>query len=350
MRRLGFYRSKPYYCVHKIKQHYENILDRLPLYIYWKTSDGRYLGANSKVHRLLAEYKISDISGLNHEDLTSKSEFMRFFNEGDHKVREGMPVLNQIVLVSLEGRTRQISINKYPIYQSEHNVSGIIGVGIDISQIRNLQIKAFEQKRISNYLQKINAKLSAFHKLDVREKTADIYQLAAQKIKYNDGFSNVSLTDPMKDYLHELVNISDLDISGSRIKLKQVNLMEVVKRIYSLILPVSKAKEITLLMEYFPDAPQEIISDELHITFLLLNLLTQSLFHCVKGHMKLAVSTINQEGIRCLDVLIEFKAPYRVSNEIYQSAYQIVERLTGRMTLMKNNHQVIIQLILPLYD
>lgn len=157
----GRYSKREY--IDMVKYHYEEILNRLPVYIYWKSRTGHYLGVNRALSSLLARNKISDIIGRTDKHIKFIEDLEPFFIGGDEQVMEGKPILNDYITVMNNHRLITLSLSKYPLYSKDELVVGILGIAVDNTEMKSLQIALGEKQRMNAALQKIIDDFGARH-------------------------------------------------------------------------------------------------------------------------------------------------------------------------------------------
>lgn len=126
--------------------------------IYWKNKEGRYIGCNKN------QLAIPGFSSL--DELIGKTDFDLYSKEIAHKIREidiyvmeskKEQVLEEIG-VNIQGKKAIYLTTKSPLFDSENNLVGIVGVSIDITQKKaaeerekQLSIKEQAARNKANY-------------------------------------------------------------------------------------------------------------------------------------------------------------------------------------------------------
>lgn len=105
---------------------FENLLD---VYFYIKDKDGRWISCNSTSLQLLNLTDVSDIIGAKEESFFPK-KIAHDICQDDLKILDfGESVLNRVELITDSyGDLIWVNTNKLPIFNSQNNVIGIIGV------------------------------------------------------------------------------------------------------------------------------------------------------------------------------------------------------------------------------
>jgi PAS domain S-box-containing protein len=151
---------------------YQDVLDAVPAFIFWKDKSNNILGFN------LAYQKAVNISK---EDLLSKTGFELFpeaqkYWEDDLEVMNtGVAKLNIIEDVIIPPNIKiWFKTDKVPLKDSEGKIIGVIGVSIDITELKNTQDDLFKTNldlaKSQEELKVLNSNLD----IKIKEKTQDL--------------------------------------------------------------------------------------------------------------------------------------------------------------------------------
>jgi two-component system, OmpR family, aerobic respiration control sensor histidine kinase ArcB len=156
--------------------HIYSVLDSIPVSIYWKDKEGKYLGCNKYMLEMTGIKNRSDIIGKTDYDLVWKDiavdlqqiDNIVMKNRGKYEVEETPLLVNQ--------QKRTYLSTKTPLYDSEKEVIGIIGISIDITDRKNAE-KWQQEKKISEKAANIMELLSGFvaHELRTPLTSINIY-------------------------------------------------------------------------------------------------------------------------------------------------------------------------------
>lgn len=123
--------------------HIESILANAPGYIFWKNKQSQYIGFNKNVVTL---------SGLSRETLFGKTdeELNWGLNEAESFQKDDKEILekgiikvteHQIPIKRYDGRSMVVKTEKSRLYDNKGNVSGVLGVALDITDQKILEEK-----------------------------------------------------------------------------------------------------------------------------------------------------------------------------------------------------------------
>lgn len=126
-----------------------NILDAIPVSVYWKDKEGKYLGCNKYT---------ADLSGLTRESIVGKTDSDLLWKDanGDISHIDHIVIKNKAKYEAEEktkmgnGEERTFLSTKTPLYNSKKSVVGLIGVSVDITdrkKVEELHIKSEAAER-----------------------------------------------------------------------------------------------------------------------------------------------------------------------------------------------------------
>lgn len=186
-----------------------SIIDHLPDWIYVKGSDHRYLLLNAPAREVHGLANLEEVVGKTVFDLFPL-EVAKTIDAEDRSVLEtGQPVVNrERSMLMPNGDRRWYLNNKVPLLGPEGNVAGVIGINVDVTEIRNSaemirQLNAELEQRVierTRQLEVANQELESFAYSVSHDLRAPLRSI--------DGFSQAlledyggRLDDTGKDYL-----------------------------------------------------------------------------------------------------------------------------------------------------
>jgi PAS domain S-box-containing protein len=116
----------------------DNILHNVPASIFWKDINSVYLGVNNRFLCDTGLQTPEQVIGKTDYDLAWSPEEADFYRECDRRVMEtGTPMLNiEETQRQADGREVQILTNKVPLKNASGEVTGILGIYMDITALK----------------------------------------------------------------------------------------------------------------------------------------------------------------------------------------------------------------------
>ncbi|WP_440617378.1 helix-turn-helix transcriptional regulator [Cysteiniphilum sp. 6C5] len=190
------------------------ILDMIPGVLYWKDKEGNYLKTNE--FNLASGINPHEIVGKN--DLDIWSEKAEQLKENDQSVITTRRTLVLEETTVEQGLTRHYLAQKAPYFDHDNNVIGIVGLSIDITERKNLELELQKNKEgLFTFDQDIEVVAdSDFLRPDLHKKS-----------QYLTNGSAISLTVEAQKFYHDVVDalsVKQLDVlyltlSGYKMKM-----------------------------------------------------------------------------------------------------------------------------------
>jgi PAS domain S-box-containing protein len=142
------------------------LIDALPEVIYFKDKEARFITANQKLVNIMKAGSIENLTGKTDHDFYDKELADEFYEDDMKIIREGLPILNKKERgFDIEGNERYIETSKIPVKDKKGKVTGLIGIGKDITEKVEADDKLREQ---ADNLSEVNVLLE--------ERQEEIYQ------------------------------------------------------------------------------------------------------------------------------------------------------------------------------
>ncbi|MFO7447108.1 MAG: PAS domain S-box protein [Ignavibacteriaceae bacterium] len=129
------------------------LMDAIPDHIYVKDTDGNYL-LNNKAHLdFLGRSTQEEVIGKSIFDFLSKDLAEPFHTEDKKVAATGESLENLEIKIALPGRENRWFIStKVPLFSTEGNITGVVGISHDITSIKEIQEKLITSEERLRYL------------------------------------------------------------------------------------------------------------------------------------------------------------------------------------------------------
>jgi len=115
------------------------VLDALPVYIFWKDRDLNYLGCNALFAALAEVNSEPEIAGKSDFDLPWQEQAELFHSVDREVISTGVAQKNYISTLHLGKREMALSVSKVPLRDVSGNIIGVLGAFSDITELRQLE-------------------------------------------------------------------------------------------------------------------------------------------------------------------------------------------------------------------
>ncbi|MBN1121875.1 MAG: PAS domain S-box protein, partial [Anaerolineae bacterium] len=144
------------------------LMDNIPDSIYFKDVESRFTRINQAQAKLLGCDIPEDALGKTDFDFYSPGFAQEAFDDEQRIVKTGEPLVGKIEQIGWpNGQTRWVSVTKVPIRDNLGQVTGIVGITRDITDLKQSQEAEREQRVLAEALADVAAKLNST--LDLEE-------------------------------------------------------------------------------------------------------------------------------------------------------------------------------------
>jgi len=131
------------------------LIDNLPDPIYILDKEGRKLVANKADIENIGCETEAEVLGKNDLDLFSADVGERGHADNMTVINTGVPIVNrEESFFDIKGVQHWLLTSKYPLYDSQGNISGLVGIGYDITERKRVEDTLRESNELNNSLLK----------------------------------------------------------------------------------------------------------------------------------------------------------------------------------------------------
>lgn len=123
------------------------LVDNLPFPIYFIDKEGRKVIANKADLENIGCREEVEVLGKTDEELFPNEVGVRGHADNLSVLQTGDPIVDrEEYFINLKGEKRWLHTTKVPLFDSNHQISGLVGIGLDVTQQRVLQEKVKESE------------------------------------------------------------------------------------------------------------------------------------------------------------------------------------------------------------
>ena len=164
----------------------QGIIESLPLRVFWKDRELRYLGCNSRFSRDAGLKSPQALVGKTDLDMPWKEQAEAYRADDEQVMASGVARLNyEEPQTTSEGATIWLRTSKVPLYDGDRGVVGILGIYEEITELRLTQEAEQRSKRALRLLSACNSAL--VHATDEADLLTEICRLAVEAGGYRMG-------------------------------------------------------------------------------------------------------------------------------------------------------------------
>lgn len=287
------------------KEVLRKVLDNIPIRVYWKDKDSKFLGCNKAyldANNLTSE---SDIIGKDDFDMHDFESAKKFRADEVEMMEKAEAMINFREFTNDKGKVIWFRSNKLP-YFDNGKVIGVIGTSEDITEKLEdeIKLKKATEEAIAANLSKSTFLANMSHEIRTPMNAILGYsQLLQEDENLTKEQQNVLKTiNKSGEHLLALINdILDMSkIEAGRITLTNdnFNFIEVLKEIEQLFKNKAASKNLDLMISTGLNVPKFIVADEFKIKQIIINLVGNAIKFTDRGYVNIMVNCIGDKTMK----------------------------------------------------
>jgi two-component system, OmpR family, aerobic respiration control sensor histidine kinase ArcB len=313
----------------------ENIVANMPGHVYWKDKTGIYLGCNNRQAKSLGFQYGYEIVGKTDFDLPWGENKAELFQRNDQHIME----IGETEIIEeksqVDGKDAIVLSHKSPMRDKQGNITGILGISIDISERKKIETELHRAKELAEAASHAKTEFLENMRHDIRTPLtgivgfSDIIKSEADNphIKeYADNLvaSSHALLDLMDEVL-EAIRVSSGEIPGLK---KKFVLNQIVQHALDLNKAKAAAKRLDFTLDFDMDIPKYLIGDSVRLHRIILELLANALNFTDVGFVKLTVQLASRNNREIIIKLIVEDSGMGIPKDKQQEIFLHFKRLT----------------------
>jgi PAS domain S-box-containing protein len=272
----------------------EAFINGIPGSVYWKDTNGVYLGCNDVVLKKGNLKSRKDIVGKTDKEVWP--EFAEGLRATDLKViQEDKVIETEETVVLKNGERMFFSSVKRPLKDENGNIIGVIGNSLDITELK-------EAKQYAETANQAKTQFLALMGHELRIPLSGIISTANMLVE-----ADISLEESRElgriiehsgTYLLSTINtiLDHAKLEAKKFELipTQVDLEGLVEEVISILVANAKEKKLTLETKFDLHIPPRIITDARALRHILSNLIGNAIKYTDKGKITVALKKIRQ--------------------------------------------------------
>ena len=279
----------------------KNILDNLPEHVYWKDSEGVYLGCNLTQAQDLNLETNEAIIGKTDYELSPKDKADAFRKIDLKVISEEKEIAAEEVIVK-NGESRVVLSKKIPLYDQTNSVMGVLGVSFDITDRKKMEIDLRKAMLAAEAASRAKSEFIANISHDLRTPLTGVVTMSddlKDRLKGLGGEQEAAWLHESGEQILEFCNnildsVSADNYTEQDIKEECFDLRQLIPAIGNLEMPMMKSKGLDFVVHVDVNTPAYLITDKSKLYRVLLNLLGNSIKFTEKGHVGIEVKLTQQ--------------------------------------------------------
>ena len=271
------------------------LIDNVPDFMYVKDRDSRFVVANLSVARQMGVRTPDELLGKSDFDFYPKELATTFYDDEQRVIRSGQAEVNREEIgLDPQGNLSQILTTQVPLRDKHGQVSGIAGVGRDITELKKTQAEMQKAREAAEAASRAKSEFLANMSHEIRTPLNGVMGMT-------DLVLETELTSEQREYLETvkmsgdslLTVINDIldfsKIEAGRIDLERIdfNLRDCMESALKTLALRADEKGLELMCEVAADVPEIVRGDSGRLRQVLVNLLGNAIKFTDEGEVSL---------------------------------------------------------------
>jgi two-component system, OmpR family, aerobic respiration control sensor histidine kinase ArcB len=319
-----------------LKAYINAIINNLPGAVYWKDTEGRYIGCNKFVAQMAGFNQPEEMMGKTDYDLCWK-EFAPDWQALDQEVMQmGKTITREENAKLANGEVITELTYKTPLRDEYGEVVGIIGTSLDITDKKILEEQLTTAKENAEIANKAKTEFLYNIKHDIRTPFTGIFSLSSLlETEETDASKKECLhyitqsTQELIDYLNDILEYMEIEDSAIPILYKPFEIESLVDEIMTMMLPAVKYKSIEIQKKIYSGVPKKVIGDRYRVHRILLNLVGNAVKFTETGSVSIGIDINKLEGKNILLKMSIKDTGIGIPEDKYNVIFERFNRLTS---------------------
>jgi PAS domain S-box-containing protein len=283
----------------KNREFVNELVDQIPAAIFWKNLQSVFMGCNKTFASFASLSSPQDIIGKTDFDLPWGESYAHLYRNDDREIINSKQPKKQIEenQTLADGSEIVLLTSKIPLFSRTGQVMGVLGIYHDITERKKMELSLQHAKENAEAANRVKDEFIANMSHDIRTPLTGIIGISAileqevQKIEEKEHAHLVHVSgEQLLTLLNSVLDIVSIgDKQENHVKIKSININQLLHNIAELELPTLKLKHLELTVDVDDRVPEFIKTDEVKLHRVILNLLGNAIKFTDKGHVGLKV-------------------------------------------------------------
>lgn len=275
------------------------LFDAIPDYIFYKTTDGLYCGANNAFCHFCGK-TLEELVGKSDAQIFAQNpdEMANYIQADKQALLAAAPLRLEETVTSAQGETIDLETIKLPFTNSQGKVAGLLGIARDITQRKIIEKELVEAREQAQAANRAKSEFIANMSHEIRTPMNGIMGLSHLALQINN-------TPPqLRNYLHkidssaksllriinDILDYSKMEAGKMEMEVAPFQLEMVLENCTQPLMPAINSKGTELVIDIAPKTPMSLVGDSVRLGQILLNLTNNAVKFTPAGSIIIAVS------------------------------------------------------------
>ena len=325
-------RDEAVQALHKSHELLRGILDAVPQSIFWKDSEGVYLGCNTAFARYAKLDSPERVVGKSDFDLPWRPDEVEGYRRDDQAVLEAnQPKRHILESLSRGGEeTLWIDTTKLPLQDNSGQLFGVLGVFEDITERVLHEARLREAKEQAEVANKAKGLFLANMSHELRTPLngmlgmLQLLQLTPLDAEQKEYVGNaVTASHRLTRLLADILDLSRIDAGKVELRKEPFELAKQKESVLDLFETAAREKGVALTFHIGPGVPPRLVGDEARLRQILFNLVGNAVKFTPGGRVDVDVSSLGtRDGATACLLLVVSDTGVGISDAVLQTIFE----------------------------
>jgi two-component system aerobic respiration control sensor histidine kinase ArcB len=274
----------------------QGIVAVMPGNVYWKDLHNRYLGCNDEFARLIKLTHRQAILGKTDYDFLDASMADIIAHNDQKIIAQGKETTLEELGEDYKGNPAFYLTRKAPLFDANGKTIGLVGVSIDITDRKKMELALIEAKEKAESANKAKSDFLTNMSHDIRTPLSGILGFSQLlELREQDPAKKELLEIIFKssrrlvNLLDEIIELANIETYGMALQHTQFSICALLEELAELMMSEVHVKNLEFVLDIAVDVPAVIVGDKLRIHRILLNLLGNALKFTHEGGVYISV-------------------------------------------------------------
>lgn len=313
----------------------KSVIEKLPGSVYWKDKKGVYLGCNEFVLKMAGAKYDREIIGKTDFNMPWKERAYELQAIDQKVLNTHLPIEAEEAPILANGQQIVMLTNKAPLRDENGEVMGIIGISVDITDRKQMEVVLEEAKTKAEVANEAKTVFLENMRHDIRTPLtgiigcADLLKEESNSPKIKEYFDDlVASSHALLNLLNEVLEASKLNAGEIPLLKRKFDLKARLEEVVNLNKAKAGEKGLVLSFAYDDPISHYVIGDSTRIHRIALELVTNALNFTEAGEVKLSVQLAKRNENNLVIKLIVEDTGMGIPAEKQQEIFVQFKRLT----------------------
>ena len=285
------------------------LMDYIPYTIYFKDLDGKFTKVNKAQAKFLGANHPDEALGKSDFDYFTARTALATFEDERQIISTGVPLLGKVELINnSEGFESWVSATKIPVKDNNGNITGLVGMSIDITEKRIADEKLREAKEKAEESDRLKTAFLANMSHEIRTPMngiigfSNLLRNPALNEEERGEFLNhiTSCGNSLLNLIDDIIDISKIEAGQIKIRIAESNINNIIDEIYNSFnaSQYKDGKQTVRLIsnKFLDDSKSTILTDPFRLRQVISNLIGNALKFTIEGSIEFGYTLIEKEN------------------------------------------------------